>query len=207
MAEPRFQQLSTLSPQQVGLQQQLGNIGLQGIQSYNPRQFDFGPIRQQALQNFQTQGIPSIAQRFEALGSGPQSSNFLPSISSARANLDLGLAALQQQFGMQQQGYDLQRQGQYGNFLGQALQPNFENLIMPPQTGAFGQFANALAPGLGTAAGLYALGGLGGVAGGAAGTAAGLTGMAALGPIGLGAAGGAGLYALIQYLINRNREQ
>ena len=171
--------------------------------------FNFAPIEQQAVTNFNQQTVPSIAERFTSMG-GQGGSGFAQALGSAGANLQQSLAALKAQYGFNQQGFDLQQQGldqsKLGMLLGQGLQPENDNLFQPEQAG----FAQAGAPFAGNAImqllQMLSTGnqgqqqqqsgnsGIGAGIGGAAGSA--------LGPLG-GAAGsalGSGLENLIRYL-------
>lgn len=211
-------QLPTVTGQQAGLANNLGQLGLKGIQGYNPQQFNFQPIADKARNNFMTQTLPSISERFTAMGGQNRlgSGNFNNAQTQAGIGLDTNLAALEQQYNMQQQGFDLQRQGQLGQFAQLGLQPQFENMYTPASSGILGGLAGGLGQGIGAAGSIYALGGLGGAgtagataagtgAAAAGGTAAtgGLTGLLSAlgGPPVLAAIGGvAGLYALYNYL-------
>jgi hypothetical protein len=208
--------LPTQTPQQTGLANSLGQLGLQGIKNYNPAQFDFQPIANKARNNFLTQTLPSISERFTAMGGQNRlgSGNFNNAQTQAGIGLDTNLAALEQQYNLQREGNALQRQGQLGQFAQLGLQPQFENMYTPPSSGILGGLAGGLGQAAGTAGSLYALGGLGGAgtaatapaaAAGAtaAGGATGLSGLLAAlgGPAVLGTIGGiAGLYALYNYL-------
>ncbi len=146
----QFAQLQKFNPQQISAINQLLSMGLGGLQ--NPYE-GFEPIEQQARQNFQTQTVPSIAERFTSLGSGAQrSSAFAGAVGQAGAGLDTGLAALRSQYGMQ-------NRNQLAQLLGLGLTPQFENLHVPERAG----FWESAAPGIGNAlgvagslAGLYA---------------------------------------------------
>jgi hypothetical protein len=61
----------------------------------------FAPIEQQARQQFQTQTVPSLAERFTAMGGGQNSSAFQGALGAHSAQLETGLAALKSQFGQQ----------------------------------------------------------------------------------------------------------
>ncbi len=123
---PRQQNVSKLSPQQLGLQSQAGNLAMQGLQ--NPYE-GFEPIEQRARNQFQTSTIPSLAERFTAMGSGDnRSSAFQGAIGQAGAGLESNLAALRSQYGLQNRGLSQQ-------LLGQALQPNFDTVFQQQQPG------------------------------------------------------------------------
>ena len=134
-------------PQQGALDQILsqGLSGLQGMQG----KFDFAPIEQQARSNFNTQTIPSIAERFTSLGSGSQNSSaFQNALGSAGSGLEQSLAALKSQYGLQQQGMN---QNLIQNLLGFGLQPRYENAYFPRQPGFAENAGSSLFQGFGTA--------------------------------------------------------
>ncbi len=123
---PRQQNVSKLSPQQLALQSQAGNLAMQGLQ--NPYE-GFEPIEQRARTQFQTSTVPSLAERFTAMGSGGnRSSAFQGAIGQAGAGLESNLAALRSQYGLQNRGLSQQ-------LLGQALQPNFDTVFQQQQPG------------------------------------------------------------------------
>lgn len=136
----RFQQLSTLNPYQQQLLGQAGQQGLERLQ--NPYQ-GFEPIETQARREFNTQGIPALAQRFANAGLG-RSSAFQGALSSARANLEPQLAALRAQYGLGQQ-----RLG--SNLLGLGLTPSFENAYLPGGPTAASGLFGGLGRGFGAA--------------------------------------------------------
>jgi len=77
---------------------------------------DFGPIAEQARQRFQTDTIPTLAERFTSItGGGQRSGAFERQKAKAAEGLETGLAAMQAQL---QPQYDLQR-AQYGLQRGQ----------------------------------------------------------------------------------------
>jgi hypothetical protein len=124
------QRFERFSPNQQQAQNQTLQMGLSGLQNLKP--FDFAPIEQQATKNFNTQTVPSLAERFTAMGSGPRSSNFAPAFASAGADLQGQLAALKSQYGLQQQG---QQQNFLQNLLGIGLTPQFETGYEPRSPG------------------------------------------------------------------------
>lgn len=88
------QNISNLTPEQQYAQYQQLQQGMQNA--------DFGGIENAARRNFQTQTIPSIAERFTAFGNGQRSSAFQGALGSAGANLESQLGALRSQYGQQQ---------------------------------------------------------------------------------------------------------
>lgn len=140
--QQRFQQYT---PEQQQAMSELLRSGLADIQS---KKFDFGPIEEEARAGFKQKTIPSIAERFSALGSkGSQRSSAFPQLlSQAGADLERSLAGMKQ-------GYNLQQQGQLANLLNLGLRPQYAHagpLIggLPQQQGSnIDKFAEAL-PGL-----------------------------------------------------------
>jgi len=131
------QQFQRFNPQQQNVLNQLLSQGFSGLQ--NQQQFDFAPIEQQAKTGFYSDVVPTIAERFTAMGSGPRSSNFASALGSAGAGLQQSLAALRSQIGLQQQG---QQQNLLQNLLQLGLTPQFENAYTPAQPG-FAESAGA----------------------------------------------------------------
>lgn len=111
--------------QQEAFNQALG-MGLQGLQGSN---FSFQPIEQQALSNFYEQTIPSIAERFSALGAQGTGA-FRRELGSAGAGLQRDLAAMKANYGLNQQDFMLR-------LLGLGLTPQFESVLSPRQPGMF----------------------------------------------------------------------
>jgi hypothetical protein len=161
--DPSIQQVSRLSPQQLGLQNQgIGNL-MQLLQGGgNPgiggQPGSFEPIAQRARTQFNTQTIPSLAERFTALG-GQNSSAFQGALGSAASGLEEGLAAQGSQYGLQQNAQLLQLMQL---LTGLSSQPGFENIAFEGQPGA----GHGLFQGLGTAAGLALPGAAGAIPGG-----------------------------------------
>jgi len=128
-------QLPILSPQQQAWQQQAGQMAMQGLQ--DPSQ-GFDPIAQRARSQFQTQTIPSLAERFTSFGQGGQrSSDFMGAAAGAGADLEEGLAAQGAQYGLQNRGL-LQQ------LLGIGMQPGFDNIYQPGQMGGLQRFGQSL---------------------------------------------------------------
>lgn len=123
------QQLPRYTPeQQQFMQQQLQQAST-----------DFSPdaLEKRARNQFHSQTLPSIAERFTAFGPGAQrSSAFQGALGSASADLETGLAALRSQYGLQK--------AQLG------LQPTFENIYLPGTTGLIGGAAQGIGQGLGS---------------------------------------------------------
>jgi hypothetical protein len=142
----RTQQFQLKTPQQQGLQNQaIGGAGnlLQRLLS-NTGNIDFAPIAQEARNQFQTQTIPGLAERFTAFqgGQGGQrSSAFQGALGSAGAGLERGLAADASRFGLQQ---NQQQQNLLNMLFGVGQQQSFENLFRPREAGFLENSANKL---------------------------------------------------------------
>jgi len=170
------QQLPLYSQQQNQGQNQLLSRGLQGILGH---QFDFAPIEQQARTQFSTQTVPSLAERFTAMGSGgsQRSSAFQGALGSAASGLESNLAGLRGQYNLAQLPF-------FQNLVQMGMRPQNEQILQSQQPGLF----QGALPSMGSSLGSYL---------GAGGTAAGL---GALGPVGLGIGGGLGLLYLLNQL-------
>jgi hypothetical protein len=123
-------------------------LGLGGIQNLNQDQFDFAPIGNQELERFYTQTIPSIAERFTAMGDGQRSSAFQGALGNAGRFLSNDLASQQQQYNLQQQGMN---QNLYTNLLSLGLRPQFESNLQPGKNGILPGIVNAGTKLIGTA--------------------------------------------------------
>lgn len=147
-----YKKLPTVTPQQSNAINQLGNIGLSGIQGLNP---SFEPIAQRAREQFGQVGIPSIAERFTSTGGGQRSSAFGQSLGQGASDLESQLAGLQSQHNLGQQDF-------FKQLLGLSLQPQFENVYKQANPGIaqyFGAGLGSALPGLATG-GLSSLWGL-----------------------------------------------
>jgi len=127
MGSPERQvQLQRFNPQQQGWQSQAGQMAMQGLQ--NPLA-GFEPIAQQARSQFQTQTIPSLAERFTSFGQGGQrSSDFMGAAAGAGQDLEENLAAMGSQ-------YSLQNRNLLQQLLGIGMQSPYENVLSPRQPG------------------------------------------------------------------------
>ncbi len=89
------------NPYTPGAQQGLDWLiqsGQAGLQNLPAAGFDFGPLAQQAKSQFYSETIPTLAERFTALGGGQRSSAFESSLGRAGAGLEENLAALKAQY-------------------------------------------------------------------------------------------------------------
>ena len=149
-------------------QQQLQNQSIQQILSLlqNPRAGSdqgFAPIEQQARNQFTTQTVPSLAERFTAMGGGQNSSAFQGALGNAASGLEQGLAGLRSQYGMQQENMN---QNRLSSLLGLAMQPSFENVYFPRQPGFLESAGSGLSQGLGAILPLLLSGATGSTGGG-----------------------------------------
>jgi hypothetical protein len=142
-----IQQVPRYNQQQQGARQQILSQSMQGLQ--NPTK-GFEPIAQQARSQFNQQTVPSLAERFTSMGgygSGALSSPaFASQLGQAGSGLEEGLAALQAQYG-------LQNQGQLMQLLGMGLSPDNDTYQTQGQSG----FLSSIFPTLGRV-GMHALG-------------------------------------------------
>lgn len=120
------EQVSKFNPQQQSIIQLLQQLGVYGLQ--NPNE-GFEPIAEQALDQFNQEGLNSIAHRFTSLGQGGlDSPDFAQHAYGARAGLMKDLAAQKAQWGQQNMGNILQ-------MLQLGLNPQSESIYRPQQTG------------------------------------------------------------------------
>lgn len=151
-------QFQRFTPQQQGLQNQSIQQALSLLQGPQDYTKGFAPIGQKARSQFSQQTVPSLAERFSALsssGGGALSSPaFASQLGQAGAGLEESLAALQSQYGLQQQGL---QQNQLRNLLSFGLQPSFESLYMPQGQGFLQSLAPGIGSGLGNIGSLFAL--------------------------------------------------
>lgn len=97
-----------------------------------PSQFNFGPIEEQARSGFTQRIIPSIAERFTALGA-QRSSAFPQLLGQAGSDLESQLAAMKSQYKLQNQA---QQQQLLLSLLGLGLTPQFQSAYFQRQPGA-----------------------------------------------------------------------
>lgn len=140
-----FEQVSPYTQDQQDIFKLLGQQGLSQLQ--NPYA-GFDPIRERALSGFQNNTIPSLAERFsQASNSRITSPAFTAQSQLAATDLQSQLAALEAQYGMQNQGNALQ-------MLGLGLSPQYQNAWSNPEPGfnqGLMQLLQAVAPAIGQA--------------------------------------------------------
>ncbi len=92
-------------------------------QTLKGSQGNFDNIANQEINRFNTQTIPGLAERFQAMGGNGtgNSGAFQGALGQASNQLSQGLASLKEQYGLQEQG---QRQNLLGNLLQQGNQQN-----------------------------------------------------------------------------------
>jgi len=135
----------TMTKEQSALIAALSQLGLQGAQDIYPRMMGdpmtgFAPIQEQAQQSFEYQTVPTIAERFTSM-SNPRSSGFAQQVGAAGRNLNVDLAALGSEYGMQQRNNQLN----YLNMLfGQGLQRQFEPIYHQRPPSAWGSIGGGL---------------------------------------------------------------
>lgn len=121
----------------TGYQQRASNYildqSLRGLQQNQP---NFNPIANQQLEKFYTQTVPSLAERFTAMGDGQRSSAFQGSLANAGRGLHNDLAAQNQQFNQQ-------NRSNYTNLLNFGLAPRFSTALNPGGSGLLPHAVNA----------------------------------------------------------------
>jgi len=141
-APGQFKQIGNFTPQQQQLQNQsiqqaMSLLGNKGKPDYS----GFEPIEQRARQQFQTQTVPSLAERFTSLGGGQRSSAFTGALGQYGSDLESQLAGLRSQYGLQQQQLGNQQLGQLSNI---GFQPSFQTAYQPATQGLLHQIVPAL---------------------------------------------------------------
>lgn len=119
---------------QQGILPQLSN-SLSSLALPGSNNLSFEPIRQRALSDFHGNIVPTIAARFQALGTGgggsPGKLNATyKSLGSAGSKLAESLAALEAEYGLKQ---NQQESSNYFNLLGHGLAPQFNYGVIPGQ--------------------------------------------------------------------------
>jgi hypothetical protein len=155
----QFNQFGLNTPQQSQfLNQDILSILPQLLQQSQQRtQGGFEPIAKASINRFKTQTIPSLAERFTAMGGGQNSSAFQGAIGQAGAGLEENLDALESQYNLQQGG---QQQNLLLSLLGLFLRPQFENTYTPAGQGIFHGLSQGFGQGLGSFAAPSVGGGL-----------------------------------------------
>jgi hypothetical protein len=120
----KWKRVNTRSDEQISAQSQMLQQAMQGLQ--NPSA-GFQPIADKAKQQFYSDTIPTLAERFTSMGpkgsqGGQRSSAFQGALGQAGAGLGTDLAAMEAQYGLTNKGNLLKQ-------LGMGLEPNFENVF------------------------------------------------------------------------------
>ena len=116
------------------LQQLLGGVDTQGISNRARRQF-------------QTQTVPSLAERFTAMGGGQRSSAFQGALGQAGSDLESALAELENKYGFINQQ---NKQQLFGTLLSTALTPQFQSAYQPASPGLLHNIAGLAGQGIGS---------------------------------------------------------
>jgi len=128
-----IEQINRFNQMQQPYFQQLAQQGMQNIQ--NPYA-GFEDIGNYARNNFQNVTIPSLAERFSSMGSNALSSPAFGDVNAqASKDLELGLAALRQQYGFA-------NKSQGASLLGMGLTPQYSEYTNPGSQG----FASQVLP-------------------------------------------------------------
>lgn len=131
--DTQFKEFQRFTPQQQSALSQLLSMGLGGLQDPTA---GFAPIEERARMQFQDRTIPSLAERFTAMG-GQRSSAFQQALGQAGAGLESQLAAQRAQFGQQNIGQLLQ-------LLQLGLQPQIDRAMIPGGPGVLGSLAQGI---------------------------------------------------------------
>jgi len=139
--KPQVMTSSPFTGNQQNLMNMLGMMGMQGLQTGQmPGGMSFDPIQKQAETQFNTQTIPSLAERFTSMGGGQRSSAFQGALGQAGAGLQENLAAMKSQYAMQMMPMLMQ-------MMNMGLRPQYEQQYMPGSP----SFMTSLAGGVGQA--------------------------------------------------------
>lgn len=131
---PQVMTSSPFTGNQQNMMNMLGQMGMQGLQTGQmPGGISFDPIRQQAMTQFNTQTVPSLAERFTSMGGGQRSSAFQGALGQAGAGLYENLGAMESQFKAQMMPMLMQ-------MMNAGLRPQYQQQMIPAQ-GGFGQQA------------------------------------------------------------------
>jgi len=141
--QSRLLQAPTQTPEGMQALQMLLSRGQQGINNMpNPQ---FGPIKEAYEQNYRQNVLPSIAERFAALGEGAgSSSGFRGTMQGAEQNLQTQLAGMEQ-------GFNQQNMSQLMQMLGLGLTPQYENMYQPREKSWWEDMLGGLGQGIGAA--------------------------------------------------------
>jgi hypothetical protein len=151
--KPSLMTTSPYTKQQMSNFGQYGKMGMQGLQTGQmPGGVSFEPLAQQAMTQFNTQTIPSIASRFAGMGDTRNSSAFQSALGNAGAGLQENLAAMHSQYNMGMMPYLMQ-------LLQMGQTPMYEQQYLPGQKGFLQSGGEQFLHGLGSAIPGFAQGG------------------------------------------------
>jgi hypothetical protein len=120
----RWDRQNLLTPQQQAAQNQFLQMGMQGLQNANQDPYaGFEPIEQNAMSQFNSQIIPSIAERFTG---SQRSSGFQSALQQGAQGLASNLAAQRAQYGLQNRQLQQNDQRLAQSLLGMGMQPSFQ---------------------------------------------------------------------------------
>ena len=137
-------QILSMSPYNNQQSQMLDQLLSQGSQGLSQANMGYEPIRKRIMSEFQSQVIPSIAERFASMGEGSMGS------SAFRGALEGGYGDLAERLSGLGTQYNQQMAPLYLQMMQQGLQPREEQMFLPGQQGS--SFANILSSILGGAA-------------------------------------------------------
>jgi hypothetical protein len=138
----QFQQLTPEQQKLQGATIQQALAALQNINKPGANTQGFQPIENYARKQFYSDTIPSLAERFTAMGGGQRSSAFQGALGQAGAGLESQLGAMRSQYGQQQQGLDTSR---IAALLSGGMGKSFENAYFPRQEGFLGSLGQSVA--------------------------------------------------------------
>lgn len=154
--DPTTQYYPIYDPEQQYSLDQLLRSGFGGVSNLDPLNFE--PLAQQAQREFSTQTVPSLAERFTALGGGQRSSAFQGALGQSASDLQSQLAALRSKYGLAA-NEQLHNQGLQRLQLG--LQPRYESVFNQRQPSGVSSLFGGLSQGIGQSLGSLAKIGLG----------------------------------------------
>ena len=156
-----FQQANSYAPWQQDYFKNFAQMGMDRLKkSYGQDQYaGFDPIAQQARTQFNQQTVPSLAQRFSAMGDNATSSPaFTSELGQAGAGLETGLAALKSQYGMSNRQQTMNEKNQLMQLMNMGMSPMYQNYPVEAKQGFLGEATRQVAPYIGHL-GMQALGG------------------------------------------------
>jgi hypothetical protein len=149
--------IPNFTPDQMNwLKQLLSGLQSQYKQGGFAKQANFDPIAKQAMTQFHTQTVPTLAERFTSLGGSDTrlgNPSFAGALGAAGAGLQEQLAALKAQYGLQ---VNAQNQQALQNLSSHALQPQFQTAYQPEAPSFWKSLTGQVVPGVISAAGTAA---------------------------------------------------